>query len=84
MNDTENEHIITKEEAVFPSTPFLLLTEPSVGNKPFIVESWKMSDTQVLRDCHFIQNIEFRGHEATEEEIARFTEDESAGDSSKK
>ena len=65
-------HTISKEEAAFPSTPFLLLDDSRVSDKAFIVESWKETDIQVLRDCHFMQKIEFKGHKATEEEIERF------------
>ena len=69
-------HIVTKEEATFPATPFLLLDDPRVSNKAFIVESWKETGIQVLEDCHFMQKIEFKGHKATEEEIERFMEGE--------
>lgn len=70
------EHIITKEEAVFPSCPFLFLEEPSVGNSPFIVERWIRSRIEVLEDCRFVETFKYEGHEATEEEIKKFMEGE--------
>jgi hypothetical protein len=73
---TSNEHIITEEEAVFPFTPFLLRDELSVGTKYFVVESWKETSIQALKDCHFSQTIEWIGHKATEEEIEHFTEED--------
>jgi hypothetical protein len=61
----------------FPPTPFLLVEEfKEKDNSYFVVESWTESDIQVLRDCHFMQNIEFEGHKASEEEIERFLREE--------
>lgn len=61
----------------FPPTPFLLVEEfKERDNRYHVIESWKESDIQVLRDCHFMQNIEFTAHKATEEEINKFIRDE--------
>lgn len=57
----------------FPPTPFLLIEEfKEKGNIYHVIESWKESDIQVLSDCHFMQNIEFTGHKASEEEIEEY------------
>jgi hypothetical protein len=61
----------------FPSTPFLLVEEfKEKDNRYLVVESWKESDIQVLRDCKFLQNIEFVTHEASKEEIEEFSREE--------
>jgi hypothetical protein len=58
----------------FPPTPFLLVEEfKEKDNRYLVVESWEEGDIQVLRDCHFMQNIEFEGHEASKEEIEEFS-----------
>jgi hypothetical protein len=58
----------------FPPTPFLLVEEfKEKDNRYLVVESWEESDLQVLRDCHFMQNIEFVAHEASEEEIEKYS-----------
>lgn len=59
----EKESILT-----FPPPPFLLINEEGY-DKYFVVESWEETDIQVLRDCHFAQNVIFCGHKASEEEI---------------
>lgn len=73
---TRNEHIITEEEAAFPSTPFLLIDAPSVGVKYFIVESWEVIAIEVLHPRHFAQTIEWTGHKASEGEIEKFLKEE--------
>lgn len=64
----------TSKSICFPPTPFLLVEEfKERGNRYRVIESWKESDIQVLRDCHFMQNIEFTAHKASEEEIEQFS-----------
>lgn len=66
-----------KSTYAFPQTPFLLIDEAKEDSSRYIVvEHWEESDIEVLRDCHFMQNIEITGHKASAEEIAKFLKEE--------
>lgn len=64
--------IKTSRSMGFPPTPFLLVA----NNSYFVVESWKESITQALGDYKFMQDIIFEGHDATTEEIEKFSVEE--------
>jgi len=73
-----SEHIITEEEATFPSTPFLLwekdVNGQHVGDGPYVVERWNTISIQILDDCCVTQTIDAIVHTPSKEEIERYME----------
>ena len=72
MGDKETKRIIR-----FRPPPFLLVDEIHKGRTNyFLVESWKSISVDNCDNGSFMQTLQLKAHQATEEEIKHFLRDE--------